>query len=103
MRVTVEWTRTDDTETEKEYRVIGRAEPYIPAHISGPPERCYPAEGGGIEIRRIVDLATGRECAPSEFAEDELAEMEAALARAADDTDEYDDHDLACGRWRDER
>ena len=29
---------------------IGHCEPYIPARISGPPEYCYPAEGGEIEF-----------------------------------------------------
>lgn len=28
-------------------------EPYIPAQISGPPERCYPAEGGTAAIRDL--------------------------------------------------
>lgn len=26
---------------------------YIPAKISGPPEQCYPAEGGDVEILSI--------------------------------------------------
>ena len=30
---------------------IGHCEPYTPARISGPPEDCYPAEGGEIEFQ----------------------------------------------------
>jgi len=29
-------------------------EPYIPARISGPPEDCYPAEGGNCEITSLT-------------------------------------------------
>lgn len=27
-------------------------EPYVPARTYGPPELCYPAEGGGVEPER---------------------------------------------------
>lgn len=36
----------DDTEVLIEYE----QEPYIPAKLFGPPEDCYPAEGGGVTI-----------------------------------------------------
>lgn len=36
-----------------EFDVEFTAEPYIPAKISGPPENCYPAEGGEIDIESI--------------------------------------------------
>lgn len=35
---------------EIEFNVEFDASPYVPAKISGPPERCYPAEGGEVEI-----------------------------------------------------
>lgn len=28
-------------------------EPYVPAKISGPPEKCYPAEGGTVSINDV--------------------------------------------------
>ena len=36
----------DDSEIEIEFE----HEPFIPAQTYGPPEGCYPAEGGGVEI-----------------------------------------------------
>lgn len=46
---------------EYEYDVEFEYEPYVPAQISGPPDRCYPAEGGYAEDfegpirRRLTD------------------------------------------------
>ena len=34
--------------------------PYLPARVSGPPELCYPAEGGCGEWRLLS--TTGRHC-----------------------------------------
>ena len=31
----------------------GNATPYDPGCTSGPPERCYPAEGGEVEIENV--------------------------------------------------
>jgi hypothetical protein len=28
-------------------------EPYVPAKVSGPPEKCYPAEGGYVSINDV--------------------------------------------------
>ncbi len=39
----------DDSEIVVEYE----QEPFIPAKIHGPPENCYPAEGGGVEFINI--------------------------------------------------
>lgn len=36
-------------EYEVELTVCGRVNGYVPARISGPPEDCYPAEGGYVE------------------------------------------------------
>jgi hypothetical protein len=46
---------------EYEYEVEADSyEPYVPARISGPPEDCYPAEGGSVDVgnsirRRLTD------------------------------------------------
>ena len=36
-----------------EFEVEFSSTPYKPAKISGPPEQCYPAEGGEVEIESI--------------------------------------------------
>ena len=36
-----------------EFEVEFSSTPYVPARISGPPENCYPAEGGEVEIESI--------------------------------------------------
>lgn len=36
-----------------EFEVEFNSTPYKPAKISGPPEQCYPAEGGEVEIESI--------------------------------------------------
>ena len=51
MIVTIEWMGLTLT-AECDY------EPYVPARISGPPEDCYPSEGGYAEI---TDLKCGKD------------------------------------------
>jgi len=38
-----------------EYEVQCLMEPVTPARISGPPEDCYPADGGEIEVVGVLD------------------------------------------------
>ena len=35
------------------FRAEGDYEPLVPARISGPPENCYPAEGGSADITAL--------------------------------------------------
>ena len=44
--------------------------PYIPARISGPPEDCYPAEGGDVEVISAT-LANGEPAYMTEAEEDQ--------------------------------
>lgn len=37
-----------------DFEVEFEATPYEPARISGPPEYCYPAEGGDVDIISII-------------------------------------------------
>ena len=37
-----------------DFEVEFEATPYEPASISGPPEYCYPAEGGDVDIISII-------------------------------------------------
>ena len=41
------------TVNEVDFRVVFDATPLVPEYISGPPEDCYPAEGGEVEILDI--------------------------------------------------
>ncbi len=43
-----EWTYT-------ELRVVAEIEEYIPAKITGPPENCYPEQGGNAYIIEIFE------------------------------------------------
>lgn len=90
-----------------EFEVEFNASPYVPAKISGPPENCYPAEGGEVELESIMigefevtDVISesvrdklqimAEEAAPELEAEArESAEAEAAEARAERERD-YD-------------
>jgi len=44
-------------EVTYEFRICGTAIPYTPAKISGPPEDCYPEEGGSVEDLDITLLS----------------------------------------------
>lgn len=61
MITTINITLEDDDRLV-EFEVDGSVSPYCPAKISGPPESCYPAEGG--ELEDITDITLTRfECA----------------------------------------
>lgn len=72
-------TRRTTLSIEVEVEVDGDYEPYVPARISGPPEDCYPAEGGIFAITDIhlLDKAgkrTGEKISLPPSLEDRLAE-----------------------------
>ena len=45
---------------ELELLVEGNATPYDPGVTSGPPERCYPPEGGEVEIENVYATHPGQ-------------------------------------------
>lgn len=53
---------TIKTFIEIEVEVEFDATPYIPAQVSGPPECCYPEEGGEVELNAVNLLSST--CAP---------------------------------------
>jgi hypothetical protein len=82
------------------YQIEGSVSRYIPARVSGPPENCYPAEGGEVEIEEAwLDAPSGRVQVDWEkhFTSKELDEIEQRLFDAAMDDDgpdyEPDDYD----------
>lgn len=78
--------------------IRGNVSPYVPAKTWGPPENCYPAEGGEAEIE--VVLLNGKPW-DGELTDEERERAEEALQeKAADDgydgpdpDDYYDDRD----------
>ena len=44
----------DDVDTEIDLVVQGTVSKFIPARLYGPPEDCYPAEGGEVEITEVL-------------------------------------------------
>lgn len=75
-------------------------EPYVPARTYGPPEDCYPAEGGCVTD--LVALKAGT----SEIIDltaDEREEVADWIERNHDhDEDRYGDPDAAYDQWRDD-
>lgn len=53
MKVTTEITVERDG-AELELEVTGEVSAYVPARTWGPPESCYPAEGGEVEILSLT-------------------------------------------------
>jgi len=67
------------------------ATPFVPGYISGPPENCYPDEGGEIEITKVCQLG-GTEDLTEVLLSAFLAAIEEKLAEdEAEDLDEPDD------------
>lgn len=86
---TVDECDDDCVLTEKEYEVSASVSKYVPAKISGPPENCYPAEGGEVEIDSIT--LNGKDVDLEDFSPKEIEKMEEQLFEAAqDDADDYD-------------
>ena len=75
-------------------------EPYVPARISGPPEDCYPAEGG--YVTDFVAFKPGTK-ETVELTPEEIKEVTNWIADDHDhDADRYGDPDAAYDAWRDD-
>lgn len=84
-----EWTTYRETEDgEVELTVTYTITAYDSGVSWGPPERCYPPEGGEVEIVSVTD-EDGNTIEPTE------AELKAW------DTDIYEQHDFDAGRYSD--
>lgn len=84
--------------TEKEYEVSGHVSAYDPGICSGPPDRCYPPEGG--EVEDITVTLDGKDVDLDDFSPKDQEKMAEMLAEAAADDDggydedyERDDYD----------
>ncbi|MBY0277913.1 hypothetical protein K2Z84_21475 [Candidatus Binatia bacterium] len=67
---------------EIEVEIEGNATPVVPGRYSGPPELCYPDEGGEAEIESSVCSCCGKAV---ELSAEERARAEAALRKVAED------------------
>ncbi len=85
----VEWYRDNDDGSSETFVVEGSVSPVIQGKYWGPPERCYPTEGGEVEIETIT--RNGVKFAPELFTPDELGSMEQQLADFAGSADDFDD------------
>lgn len=76
-------------------------EPYVPAKISGPPEDCYPAEGGWVTDLFAFKPGTDEVVELTAAERDEVTEW---IERNHDhDEDRYGDPDAAYDAWRDDQ
>lgn len=76
-------------------------EPYVPAKISGPPEDCYPAEGGCVTDMVAMKPGTNEIV---ELSEEEAKEVTDWIEQTHDhDADRQGDPDSAYDAWRDEQ
>lgn len=86
----------DETYKVLSLEITGHVSPYVPAKTWGPPENCYPAEGGEVEIESI--LLDGKVWdgeltdAERESAEEQLSEYAMEDGRP-DPDDYYDDYE----------
>lgn len=71
---TVKVTVSDGSEEERDVTVTADISAYDPGKLYGPPETCYPAEGGTAELVSVIDDETGEDLLPrlDRFAVDTL-------------------------------
>ena len=78
---------TDDDEIEIEVKIIGGYEPFVPARVYGPPEDCYPAEGGyATDVRAIFMDGDKERLIP--LSDKEVEDLEEQMAEAVIDAHE---------------
>lgn len=98
MRTLYHTTYLDD---DREIGIEYTQTPFIPARISGPPEDCYPAEGGDVEI---IDVSVKTDDGWADYAAtDEEIEAWAREIESLPIEDDGPDPDYEYDRMRDER
>ncbi len=91
-------------EVEIKVEISGAPVSYLPAKTSGPPENCYPAEGGYVEDI-VATFRDGKMLRDIPLTEDEIDIFNEALAEAAieDEQAAYEDAMEARAEARAER
>jgi len=85
-------------EREVDVEIEGHVEALRPGRYHGPPERCYPDEGGDVEIETAVCAHCGQAV---ELDDKEREQAEAALVQRAQDMAEAAAEDAALSRMED--
>jgi len=88
---TIEFMIERDDE-EIELVIEGDIEPYVPAKLSGPPENCYPAEGGYAEITKVEPNV--------ELTEEEAKQAEEKLYESYEEDFREAEAEAAWERWK---
>jgi hypothetical protein len=101
--VEIEWSREEGVGEESRevfYQISGSVSPYDPGVCSGPVERCYPPEGGEVEIEKVELLDDSRGKVVRDVTDEnpfdakELEKIEERLTeQAIDSYDDGDDYD----------
>ena len=78
----IEVTVTITDSQDRRARLVAEYTPEIPARTWGPPEQCYPAEGGDTEVIEVKALDFGADIA--EILRDMSAVEEAVRAEVGD-------------------
>lgn len=95
-----EWEREEGDETIV-YQIHGTVTDYDPGVTSGPVDRCYPPEGGEVEIEEVYRIdEDGNEVKVENysFSSEEMREIERLLADNVEppeppEPEPYDDYD----------
>lgn len=99
---TMQWALTRPDGDDIDVIVAYEIEPYVPGKISGPPEDCYPTEGGYV-TDMLVTLDDGTD-APVEITADERKAIEDWIElNHGHDADRHGDPDAAYEAWRDDQ
>lgn len=82
----IEIDREGDDETTLE--VTGDVSAYDQGRCSGPPDSCYPPEGGEVAINTITVVQTGEKLTEGDLTEKEIRDIEDHAAFGELDCDE---------------